>query len=146
MPIFPWAVAEIVAMVGGRQEGLLVPDSERGGPLKRCCTLQAVKTAGAAMGIPGLTPHALRGTYATLLSLEGAQVKAIQAALRHKDARTTQAYIRPVMDSLREAGARVGERAGLSVGAPQFLAGPDAVTRPRIRRRGTGMDQEGCSL
>lgn len=40
--------------------------------MKRCFTLEYVKAAGVAMGIPGLTPHCLRGACATLLSLEGA--------------------------------------------------------------------------
>lgn len=131
VPIFPWALAEIAATVAGRTQGLLVPGRFPSRAVGRGYTLPYVAAAGAAMGIPGLTPHCLRGTYATLLSLEGAQVKAIQKAMRHKDPRTTEIYIRPVMQSVRDAGARVGEKAGFSESASTWLAQPPRKQRQR---------------
>jgi len=131
VPIFPWAAPEIAAMVAGRVQGLLVPGRFPGRPARRGYTLPYVTAAGIALGIPGLSPHDLRGTYATLLSLEGAQAKAIQKALRHKDARTTQRYIRPVMQSVRDAGAKVGEKAGFSASAGAALAQPAKQHRQR---------------
>lgn len=135
VPIFEWAVAEIAAMIGERKEGLLVHGRFPSRPVKRCYTLPYVAAAGEAMGIPGLTPHDLRGTYATLLSLEGAQVKAIQKAMRHKDPRTTEIYIRPVMKSVRDAGAKLGAKAGFSGEAGSILAHPPKTTRQLKREK-----------
>lgn len=147
VPIFPWAAPEIAAMVGERKAGLLVAGRFPGRAAKRGYTLPYVTAAGAAMGIPGLTPHALRGTCATLLSIEGAQVKAIQeGVMRHKDPRTTNGYIRPVLSSVREAGARVGEKAGFASTAPPFLAGPDQARHKRLVEGGTCSGRPRCSL
>ncbi len=129
VPIFNWAVAEVAAMIGDRREGLIVPGRFPERPTRRCYTLAYVKAAGEAMGIPGLTSHDLRGTYATLLSLEGAQVKAIQKAMRHKDPRTTEIYIRPVMSSVRDAGSRVGVKTGFSESPGTILAHPQKSKR-----------------
>ena len=135
VPIFPWAALEIAAMVGDRKEGLLVPGRFKERPARRTYTASYVAAAGVAMGIPELTPHCLRGTYATLLSLEGAQVKAIQKAMRHKDPRTTELYIRPVMESVRSAGGRVGEKAGFSETGGTLLACPVKTRRQLLKER-----------
>lgn len=136
IPIFPWAAVEIAEMVGDRTAGLLVPGRFPSRPVQRAYTLPYVSEAGKAMGIPRLTPHALRGTYATLLSLEGAQAKAIQECLRHKDARTTQLYLRPVMESIREAGQKLGEKIGLSETKGSILASPEKSKRQKKKNNG----------
>lgn len=49
--------------------------------------------ACGAIGIPRLTAHRLRGTYATLLAEAGVPIQDIQRALGHKDIRTTVGYL-----------------------------------------------------
>lgn len=135
VPIFAWLVPELAEMIGDRKDGLIVPGRFPSRPCKRAYTLDYVKTAAVAMGIPDLTPHDLRATFATLLSLEGAQAKAIQDALRHKDGRTTQRYIRPVVESLREAGDKVGAKAGFSEPNGAMVANLKTIKPQRKKRK-----------
>ena len=135
VPLFAWVARELALIIGDRKTGLIVPGRFPTRPAKRCYTLPYVTAAGEAMGIPNLSPHDLRGTFATLLSLEGAQVKAIQKALRHKHAKTTERYIRPVVDSLREAGERVGEKAGFSGENGKMVASLEPTPRQRKKQK-----------
>jgi site-specific recombinase XerD len=48
--------------------------------------------ASNAVGVPGLSPHKLRASFATLLSEGGTPVQTIQRMLRHKDVKTTVGY------------------------------------------------------
>lgn len=70
-------------------------------------TRAAIKRAGIAVGVPGLTPHRLRATYATLLSQTGASVYEVQKLLRHKQLSTTLHYVQTDEKSLAEANQRL---------------------------------------
>jgi len=70
-------------------------------------TRTAIKRAGIAVGVPGLTPHRLRATYATLLSQTGASVYEVQKLLRHKQLSTTLHYVQTDQKSLAEANQRL---------------------------------------
>lgn len=70
-------------------------------------TRKAIKLAGIAVGVPGLTPHRLRATYATLLSQTGASVYEVQKLLRHKQLSTTLHYVQVDEKSLAEATKRL---------------------------------------
>jgi len=113
VPIPKWTVPHLERMIGGRKAGLLVPGDGANGAHGRNYTLQYVKMAAAMIGKPGLTPHNLRNTYATLLSGQGEDPKAIQKAMRHKHLKTTLIYITFGKGDVREGADKIGEAAGL---------------------------------
>jgi integrase len=82
--------AELLARVDGRPDDALVFRSRSGGPLRvGNFRRDWFDKAAAAIGLPGLTPHELRHTAATLAIESGASVKDIQQMLGHKDATLT---------------------------------------------------------
>jgi integrase len=66
-----------------------------------------------AAGIQRLVPHRLRATYATWLSEAGVPIQDIQAALGHKDIRTTAIYLGVDLGRVAAAQRRVAARTGL---------------------------------
>ena len=74
-------------------------------------TRKAILRAGVAVGVPGLTPHRLRATYATLLSQTGASIYEVQKLLRHKDISTTLHYVQVDEASLDRASLRLYQQA-----------------------------------
>ncbi|CAB3759397.1 tyrosine-type recombinase/integrase [Paraburkholderia solisilvae] len=92
--------------------GLIVSHAD-GGPFARGFTRVAIKAASARTGIGNITPHRLRGTFATLLSEHGAPVQTIQRVLRHKDVRTTLGYLESDLSHAAHAQARIAEQGGL---------------------------------
>jgi len=50
---------------------------------------QAIRRANAACTVKGITPHRLRGTFATLLSEAGVPIQTVQRVMRHKSFTTT---------------------------------------------------------
>lgn len=101
-------------------------------PHRQQFTRRAIEQAGIAVGIPGLTPHRLRATYATLLSQTGASVYEVQKLLRHKQLSTTLHYVQTDEKSLAEATQRLYRQAHqprvppaseqLAVAEPQVVA------------------------
>lgn len=75
----------------------------------------AIRAANAACGIEGITSHRLRGTFATLLSEEGTPIQTIQAIMRHKDAKTTMAYLEVNHDRAAQAQDRISDRIGFNL-------------------------------
>jgi integrase len=73
-----------------------------------------IRVANAACKIKGITPHRLRGTIATWLSESGTPAQDVQAFLRHKDIRTTMAYLEKNMDRVSAAQEKIAEKAGLT--------------------------------
>jgi len=73
-------------------------------------TRKAIERAGIAVGVPGLTPHRLRATYATLLSQTGASVYEVQKLLRHKQISTTLHYVQTDEQQLKDANQRLWSR------------------------------------
>lgn len=58
-----------------------------------CAATNAVKARGALIGVPALSPHDLRRSYAGLLEDNGVSLREIQTALRHSDISTTERYL-----------------------------------------------------
>jgi integrase len=81
--------------------------SKDGQPHRPQFTRKAIKAAGDGIGQPGLTPHRLRATFATLLDQQGASTYEIQKLLRHKQLATTLHYVQSDADSLRRAASRL---------------------------------------
>nr|WP_229259080.1 site-specific integrase [Duganella flavida] len=111
LPILPW-LAEYLAPLRST-EGLVIvqPDGRQyGSGFARA----QIRAANASCAIKGITPHRLRGTIATVMSEAGAPIQSIQAYLRHKDVRTTMAYLEKNMDHITKAQAKIAEKAGLT--------------------------------
>lgn len=108
-----WLCPHLVALIGDRKEGYLIP-GRKGGAKMRCYTLPYVKAAAVAIGRPGLTPHRLRASCATHLSEAGVPLQAIQDQLRHKHMKTTRIYVRKGSAAVRQAFKTLGEDLGLS--------------------------------
>jgi len=76
-------------------------------------TKKAIARAADAVKLPGLTPHRLRATFATLHADAGTPTTEIQAMLRHKEIETTLRYVESGRQSQREAQRKVAEMMGL---------------------------------
>jgi len=72
----------------------------------------AMRVANAACAIKGITPHRLRGTFATLLSEAGVPIQTIQQVMRHKHHATTMGYLEKNLDKAVLAQNVIAEKAG----------------------------------
>jgi integrase len=75
---------------------------------------QAMRQANRTCSIKGITPHRLRGTFATLLSEAGAPIQDIQRIMRHKNHSTTMGYLETNLGRAALAQNAIGEKAGFS--------------------------------
>jgi len=75
---------------------------------------QIIKSAGARVGLQDMTPHRLRGTFATLLSEQGVSIQNIQHVMRHKDSMTTMRYLEVNTDEARRGVNQIAQKAGVS--------------------------------
>lgn len=119
-----WAREELAALVHGRTAGLMFP-SRFGGPHKRAYLLPYVRQAGEKIGLHGLTPHRLRGSFATILHQAGSSLRDVQAALRHVSISTTLRYV--------EAKA-----IGVAFSADSMMVPPSTVPPERDKKRDKG--------
>lgn len=74
----------------------------------------AMIQANAACATKGITPHRLRGTFATMLSEAGVPIQTIQKVMRHKSAMTTMAYLEKDLDTAVTAQHDIAEKIGFS--------------------------------
>jgi len=79
---------------------------------------QAIRCANAACTVKGITPHRLRGTFATLLSEAGVPIQTVQKVMRHKSFTTTMGYLEKNLDAAAQAQEKIGISAGLLSTAP----------------------------
>jgi integrase len=100
-----------LGLTGADHDKLLFPNTE-GGPLeysnwRRRVWLPAVRAAG----LEGLGSHDLRRTNATVMVVEGVDVKTAQARLGHTDPRLTLAiYAQATTEGDRSAANKLGVR------------------------------------
>ena len=74
---------------------------------------QAIRLANDTCAIKGITPHRLRGTFATLMSEAGVPIQTLQRVMRHKSFITTMSYLEKNLDVATEALEEIGTAANL---------------------------------
>lgn len=83
----------------------------RGGRLSRQSAWTILKSASERAGVPDVSPHTLRHSFATHLLSGGADVRVVQELLGHASVTTTQIYTAVTRDALREVYATSHPRA-----------------------------------
>lgn len=109
VPVPPWLLRHLGKR--RRAEGLIA-ESPRGGRYGVGATRDLILRANKAVGIAGLTPHRLRGTFATQMSEEGMPLEGIQRLLRHKDPRTTMGYVEVDQDRAVQVQEEIAKKMG----------------------------------
>lgn len=138
VPIPRFLADELAVHVAGKEPGDFVFAAEKGGVLHlRNFRRTSFDPAVRAVGLEGLTPHALRHTAASLAIASGANVKVVQTMLGHQSATMTlDLYghlladqldeVADAMDAARAAGVAAGrpERSVAALVGGRSLAGP----------------------
>ncbi|HEX7906845.1 MAG TPA: site-specific integrase [Paraburkholderia sp.] len=96
-----------------RQSSGLIISKPSGRPLPPGFMRNAMLRANQACEAPHITPHRLRGTFATMLGEAGTPIQEIQRVLRHKSILTTAAYLEPNSDLTRRGQRHLAARFGL---------------------------------
>jgi integrase/recombinase XerC len=97
-----------------RSSGLIVTQIS-GAPLYPGFMRAAMLRANEACEAPHITPHRLRGTFATMLSESGTPVQEIQRVLRHGSILTTAGYLEANPDLTRAGQRHIAARLGLNL-------------------------------
>ena len=74
---------------------------------------QAIRRANDTCAIKGITPHRLRGTFATLMSEAGVPIQTVQRVMRHKSFTTTMGYLEKNLAIAADAQEKLAVAAGL---------------------------------
>lgn len=110
IPVMDWILDYLAPQ--RKQNGLIV-HKPNGKALRPGFSRMAMQAANTSCSISGITPHRLRGTFATQLSVEGVPIQIIQKVMRHKDPMTTMTYLEVDLAIAVEAQKRIAEKMGL---------------------------------
>lgn len=112
LPVPVWLRLRLAELAGKRTTGYLIT-GRRGAHPGRMMPGLWLKKAGEKLDWPWLTPHVLRGAYATYLSEQGVTPETIQRLLRHESYTTTRRYLRPNHQDALVAANGIARAAGL---------------------------------
>lgn len=109
VPMADWLIAHLAPL--RRESGLIAPrlDARQ---LPAGFSRNAMARANAACEVVGITPHRLRGTFATMLSEAGVPLQTIQEVMRHKHPMTTIGYLETNLDTAAKAVNEIGRKIG----------------------------------
>ena len=96
---------------GGRDPRHALFLNARGGRLSRQSAWTVLRAAARRAGLPAMSPHTLRHSFATHMLDGGADVRVVQELLGHASVTTTQVYTLVTVDALREVYAAAHPRA-----------------------------------
>lgn len=96
--------------------------AQHGGALTARAFQAKLRHLRDVLGLPGLTPHKLRHTFATMLHMSGVDVVEIQPLMGHASIVSTQIYTHTTGERLRASVARLPRFDGAPSG-PQMIAG-----------------------
>lgn len=111
LPLPIWLVEHLRAR---RKECGLIAPHRTGRAMRSGYAARAMAHANSVCGLQGVTPHRLRGTYATQLSEDGVPIQTIQMMLRHKDSATTMSYLEVDMERGARAQENIAQRSGMA--------------------------------
>ena len=123
VPVPGWLLDRIQPLA--QAEGLVVARAD-GSEFPSGFARTAIRSANAACSIKGITPHRLRGTFATLLSEAGVPIQTIKEVMRHKSFTTTMGYLEKNMDT----AVRAQDRIGGIIGFERRESGANLQTKP----------------
>lgn len=109
VPMADWLIAHLAPL--RRDSGLIAPRRD-GSQLPAGFSRNAMARANAACELVGITPHRLRGTFATMLSEAGVPLQTIQEVMRHKHPMTTIGYLEPNLATAAKAVNEIGRKIG----------------------------------
>lgn len=110
IPLPAWLLEHLQPL--RQQEGLIAPRAD-GTQLASGFARGPMQQANKKCSTMGITPHRLRGSFATLLSENGATIQTIQAVMRHKSHITTMGYLEKDMSRVTAAQSTLTEKLGL---------------------------------
>ena len=110
VPMPAWLVEHLEPL---RQAQGLIVVREDGKEFQSGFARQVMRKANSSCSLKGITPHRLRGTFATLLSEAGVPVQTIQRVMRHKSPVTTMGYLEKNLDLAARAQDQIGANTGM---------------------------------
>lgn len=111
VPAPPWLLEHLAPL--RKAEGLIAPRAD-GTQYPEGFARQTMRAANEACKTRGVTPHRLRGTFATMLSEAGVPIQTLQRVLRHKSPLTTMAYLEVNFDTVAAAQGSIASNTGLT--------------------------------
>jgi integrase/recombinase XerD len=108
-PTLAAAAARSAALSRGAAPAVFL--NARGGRLTRQGAWMVLHAAAGRAGLPQVSPHTLRHSFATHMLDGGADIRVVQELLGHASVTTTQVYTLVTVDKLREVYAAAHPRA-----------------------------------
>jgi integrase len=139
VPLPRFLADELTPQLAGRDTSDLVFTSTRGEVLRNRNARRAwFDNAAAAIGQPGLTPHELRHTAASLAVSAGANVKAVQRMLGHASAAMTLDVYSDLFDDDLDAVAERLDAVARKARVYPLCTGADVADLTTVRERRKG--------
>lgn len=109
IPMPAWLVAHLQPK---RQSSGLITARRDGSQQPPGFARRPIGLANAYCKTHGITPHRLRGSFATLMSEQGVPIQTVQRLMRHKNSLTTMAYLEEDLDTAARAQADIAQKIG----------------------------------